>query len=295
MRKAILAAGGLTLALALSACGGGQPAASSAASSGAPAAAAAGDSAPAGDLATLVKNSEAALAAKKSAKFTLSATEDDKAITGTGQAQYGDKPATAMTVQSDGQTTEILLIDNSLYMKLPAAQAAATGTTKPWLKLPGGDDNPTAKALSGSLGDAASGSDPAKALALFEKAGKITSSDKTQLAGKPATHYVIDVDYSKVPDQLPAGIPAQVRDALKGKAVHSSTELWLDDDQLPVQVVTDVAPLLKASGLPTTGSKATVTYSDWGTPVTVQAPPDDQVTDFAAMLKNMGGSTPPTP
>lgn len=293
MRKTILVAGGLTLALALSACGGGQPAVSPTPASGAPAAAA--SSGDATDVASLIKASEAALATKKSAKITLSATEDDKAVTGTGQAQYGDKSATSMTIQAEGQTSEIIFIDNTLYMKLPAGQAAAMGTTKPWLKLPGGDTNPTAKALSGSLGDAASGSDPAKAFELLTKAGKITSSDKTQLAGKPATHYVIDVDYSKAADQLPAGIPAQVRDAVKGKALHATTELWLDSDQLPVQVITDIAPLLKAAGLPATGSKSTVTYSDWGTPVTVQAPPADQVTDFAAMLKNMGGSTPPTP
>jgi len=79
--------------------------------------------------------------------------------------------------------------------------------------------------------------------------------------------------------------------------VFANTTLYLKlpADQLPVQVTPDVGPLLKAAGAPATGStKSTVKYSDWGTPVSVRAPPADQVADFDEVLKAMsGGSTQP--
>lgn len=279
MKKTAWVAGGIALTLMLSACG----------SSGGTAA---------GDLASVVKGTKAALESKKSVKLALESTEDGKNVTGNGQASYGDNNATSLTLQSDGQTSDVVFAGNTLYLKLPADQLAALGTTKPWLKLAGNNDDPTAKAVAGSLGDAASGSDPDKALDLLTKAGTLTSSEQVQLDGKAVTHYVVDVDYSKAVDQLPAGLPGQARDALRTKVAHAPTELWVDADQLPVQVTTDIGPLLKAAGVPATGStKSTVKYSEWGTPVTVQAPPADQVADFVEMIKKMagGGSTEPTP
>lgn len=296
MRKTTFAAGGIALVLVLSACGGGGQ--TSSGGTPAPASGAAGAAAgtPAGDLASVLNATTSALESKKSVKLALEAAEDGKTVTGTGQARYGDQNVTSMTIESDGQKSEVVFADNTLYVKLPPGQLASLHTTKPWLKLAGDSADPTAKALAGSLGDAASGSDPGKALALLGKAGTLTSTEKVQLDGQAVTHYVVDVDYSKAADQLPAGVPAQLRDSLKTKGVHAPMDLWIDGNQLPVQVTTDVGPLLKAAGAPSTGStKSTVKYSDWGTPVTVQAPPADQVADFAEILKSMtGGSTQPT-
>jgi hypothetical protein len=297
VRKTTFAAGAIALVLVLSACGGGGQASSGGTPSPTSGASAVAAGTPAaGDLASVLKATTSALESKKSVKLALEASEDGKPVTGTGQARYGDQNVTSMTIESAGQKSEVVFADNTLYVKLPADQLASLHTTKPWLKLAGNSADPTAKALAGSLGDAASGSDPAKALDLLGKAGTLTSTEKVQLGGQAVTHYVVDVDYSKAADQLPAGIPGPLRDSLKTKGVHAPMDLWINGDQLPVQVTTDVGPLLKAAGAPSTGStKSTVKYSDWGTQVTVQAPPADQVADFAEVLKAMSGdSTQPT-
>ncbi len=87
--------------------------------------------------------------------------------------------------------------------------------------------------------------------------------------------------------ELPARVQEQIDAKIKGKNLVIAAELWLNKDTLPVQITTDQTALLQAIGAPGDGESKTMTkYTEWGVPVTVTAPPADQVGDLVELLKN---------
>jgi len=122
------------------------------------------------------------------------------------------------------------------------------------------------------------------------KAGKITNSEQVPLDGQPTSHYTIDLDFAKMLDEATGQIPGaagdEVKNKLQGKDLHVPAELWLNSDQLPVQMVMDMSKVMSAAGAPATGeAKTTVKYTDWGSAVDIHEPPADQVTDFGALMR----------
>jgi len=172
---------------------------------------------------------------------------------------------------------ELRLVSKTVYIKLPEQARAAVSGGKPWAKL--SPDSPAGKALGSSL-DQAQQNDPTKFLDTIKQAGTITKSEQTTLDGQSATHYWIDVDFAKAADKFAsAGLSADQLKTLAGKVKTIPMELWLNSDQLPVQITEDLGAIVKAAGAPAAmqGMKMTMKYSDWGTAVDVQAPPADQV------------------
>ncbi|NIH78722.1 hypothetical protein [Amycolatopsis viridis] len=268
MKKTALVSGALALVIGLSACGG------QAATGGGNAV---GPSL-FGNAQDLVRAASAKTSQAQSAKFTMSMSMGGQEITGSGEGRFaGSDTAMAMTTNVAGRTQEMRIVDKVMYLKLPAnAQAAAGG--KPWAKLPQGSE--AAKALGASL-DQAESNNPAQSLEQIQKAGTITRSEQTTLDGQQVSHYWVNIDVAKAADELAGtGMPAEMLDRLKSmNGVTFPLELWLNNDQLPVQVTEDLSPMMKAVGAPAESQQATVKmkYTDWGAPVTVTAPPADQV------------------
>jgi hypothetical protein len=69
----------------------------------------------------------------------------------------------------------------------------------------------------------------------------------------------------------------EMRKALRSqfKGAHAESVLWIGDDDLPLRVDSRVV----GAALP--GTTTTVTYSDWGKPVRISAPPRADVIDLA--------------
>lgn len=173
---------------------------------------------------------------------------------------------------------EMVLVNGTMYMKLPAALAGPLGETgKPWTRFDLSGDNPVAQSL-GSTADLADQVDPAKLIQQIAAAGTITRVTHDAVNGVPTTHYAITVDVAKMATSL-SGNPAE-QQAQRELAEHGVRtvpfDVWVDADNLPVRVVTHVA-----YAEPATGQSAQVTvtinYTDWGKPVTITAPPADQV------------------
>jgi hypothetical protein len=294
MRRAVLATGAVALVLALGACGsvvqGTPTAAGPQADTGQN-----GVSAAFSDANQLAAAAKAGTSKSKSAKFAMEGNLGGQATKASGQGRFdGDNSAMAMTMSLAGRQMEMRFLDKALYVKMPAA--AATG--KAWIKLSADGSDPMSKALGGSLDKMAGQNDPAQTLDQISKAGKITKSEQATVDGKPATHYTVDVDFAKLAgQQAPGGLPAEAADMLKGRNAHFPIDIWLNSDQLPVQIKMDMTPMTTAISAPdsaaTTGMTMTMHYSDWGAPVDVQAPPADQVGDFSD-LGSLGGSVKPT-
>ncbi|MFE6614831.1 hypothetical protein [Amycolatopsis sp. NPDC057786] len=137
--------------------------------------------------------------------------------------------------------------------------------------------------------------DPAKQLELVEKTGRVIRSEQTRLDGVPANHYFVEFDARKqialfLGEDVPAEQRAEIEKRLDGRDLLLPAELWLNAEQLPLKMTMDMTSFMKSAGGSQTGeAKSTYTYSDWGTPVEVTAPPAAEVGDYAEMMQQAGG------
>jgi len=284
MRKTAIAAGGLALVLALSACGGGGNEDGQAAPIG-------GGSALFGNAQELVQAAETKAVASKSSKFTMDMSMAGMTVTAKGEGRYeGDLTAMSLTMDMLGQQMEMRFVDRAMYMKMPAGMGGSAD--KPWVKISADGTDPMSQELGGQFDQITEQSDPTKMLEYIKQAGTITNSEKTQLDGQDTTHYSIALDFDKLIDLSPGGMGKDEAEQMRGKIGTIPMELWLNNDQLPVQVIMDMSAITKAAmesaGTPAAGGstdgKLTMKYSDWGTPVTVEAPPADQVGEMSGGL-----------
>lgn len=256
-------------------------------------------SSPLGDPIQLAALTRESTKKAKSSKVTMESVAGGQTSTASGQGLYdGENSKFSMVMDSDGKKMEILFVDNALFFKLDEADKAEMKTDKAYLKVSADGQDPFSQLLGKMMSKAVKDSDPSRTIEQVSKAGKITKSDQVELNGELTNHYVVEIEVEKaialvvgdlgVP--LPAEVLKQLDAKLKGKNVTIPTELWLNADQLPLQVTMDQTAFLKAMGAPGAGeAKTTVKYSDWGVPVNVTAPPADQVGDLAEIMKKAGG------
>ncbi|WP_410670438.1 hypothetical protein [Amycolatopsis sp. cmx-4-68] len=291
MRKTTLVAAGAALVLTLTACsnsatGTAEPAAQTQASGGL--------ASPFADAIQLASASKKGTEKSKSAKFTMEGSVAGQTLSATGaMATDGADTKFSMTSTAAGQTTEMRMVDRVMYIKLPAEQQKQMGTDKAWAKISADGTDPISQAMGSALSQSAEQSDPSKILEQVAKTGRIISSDQTELNGEQVNHYKVELDVTKALDQFTGQIPAAARDkvaeAFKGKDVKIPAELWLNKDNLPVQIMMDQTAMMKALGMPGgTESKFTMKYTDWGTQVDVAAPPAEQVVDLGELMKKAG-------
>ena len=230
----------------------------------------------------------------KSAKVSLVANAAGKTVTAQGDYlfQPGDIEL-SLTETVEGQQVGLRIVDKTLYVKIPPAEASQMGTDKAWLKITPGANDPLSQAMSGSMGSTSEASDPTELLDRIGEAGRIVSSDQTTLDGEKVNHYKVELDLDKALDKfttlMPAATKAKVEQQVKGKHIMLPTELWIDKNQLPRQITMDETALTQAEGTGAGLGKTTLDYSDWGTPVTITAPPADQIADLSEIAKKLGG------
>ncbi|HKS44773.1 MAG TPA: hypothetical protein VJT49_06575 [Amycolatopsis sp.] len=273
MKKSALLAGGLALVVVVSGCATKTESGQASGQTGNT-----GSDSLFGNAQELVLAASAKTQQVKSSKFSLVETVAGQQITGEGQGRYdGANSVMQMTMTVLGQTEEIRLVGKTMYIQLPQAARGAMTGGKPWGRI--STDGDVGKALSDTL-DKAQQNDPSKTLEQIQQAGTITKSEKTTLDGQPVSHYWIDLDFAKAAKSFSsAGVPEEQLQQMAGQVKSIPVELWLNADQLPVQVSEDLGPIMKAAGAPSNAqnAKMTLKYSDWGTPVDVLAPPADQV------------------
>ncbi|GAB3369560.1 LolA-like protein [Amycolatopsis echigonensis] len=233
----------------------------------------------------------------KSAKMSMDMSMGGQSMQAEGSMRFdGENSAMTMTMNTPQGTTEMRYVDKTLYMKVPAAQATQFGTDKPWLKISPDATDPMSQSFSKAMAQSTQQSDPTQILDQVSKTGQITGADQVELNGEKVNHYKVELDVSKSIETYAKGQPAEVQEQMKkmlaGKNIKIPAEIWIDKDQLPLQVTMDQSEMMKSLGASTgsgaTGGKITVKYTDWGKPVDVAAPPADQVTDFGEVMKKMG-------
>jgi hypothetical protein len=267
MRKTTLAVCGVVAALAaLTACGSGGTTT--------------GAAAPApkvttiADLAKLVSSRTAAV-------HTTHATMDIKtagqAITAEGDVSFAGKDTKvrmSMAMPSLGGNLSMVLVGSAMYMQLPQSLVK---TEKPWVKIDANGTDPASQALSAVVSQEQQSLDPSQILSQIADYGKIVSHSQATVAGQPATHYVVSVDTAKMV-RSPKLTP-QMKQMLStaGAALPPTLDydIWINSDNLPVKFSMDEKVTVKGSA-PQQVS-VTGTYTDWGKPVDISAPPASEV------------------
>jgi hypothetical protein len=160
---------------------------------------------------------------------------------------------------------EMRLVDGSMYMNMgallgPRADSVLHG--KDWVSVD----------LS-QMGASGRTQNPADMLQALRGAGNVREVGAEDIDGTPTTHYHAEIDVQKAIDKVPEQYRATAQRGLKmlGGGGSFPVDVWIDHDGLPRRFAVDIEVAGQAS------VKESIDYSDYGTDVTVEAPPADQV------------------
>jgi hypothetical protein len=279
LRKTLLVAGAGAALIALCACGPDNMAGSaSAQGSGSGGAAASstqgGDSqkiSTVADLGALVQHNAST---KNSVHVQMDMTIPGAgAISAQGDMKFaGTQSAEQMTMTVPGAgAMQMVVVDGNFYMKLPAGLSTSA---KPWVKIDLSGNDALSKSL-GSTANLADQTDPTQLIDKIKSAGTITNTTHEQVNGEDTTHYSINVDVKKMADSM-ASTDTQKQALEQLGATTMPFDIWVNSDNLPVKIVTKIAFPDPTSGKSEQVSM-TALYTNWGQPVTVAAPPADQI------------------
>jgi hypothetical protein len=182
-------------------------------------------------------------------------------MSGSGDMDMKSKPVTADLKLSSStlgsSSIRMLMVDNAMYL-----QMAQLGDK--YLKVAlDGKDSPLSQMGLGSI-------DPT---AMFDKFGDAVSGGtyvgKETVDGTATDHYRLAIDAKAIASALPS-LAAEASSAIPDT---ETVDVWFDGDGRYKQMKMD-----------TGGETVTETFSDWGRPVTVKAPPASQVQDMSSAL-----------
>ena len=192
--------------------------------------------------------------AGKSAHVAFALTTGATQVTGEGGYRLGPDVAADFSIAGPDGPTRFIMLDKTIYLQ--RAENA-------WLRFP--SSRPEVSQLANSMIGQA---DVGRQIEKLRAAGTVTAVADESLEGRPATRYAIEADVAKLIDAEPDAV---LKASLKALRDQGTTKipytLWIDRANLPVRITVD-GP-----------ASATTTYTRWGEPVDVLAPPADQITD----------------
>lgn len=264
MRKSFLLAAVTAAALALTGCGG-------ATTAGAPAPAAA--PAPvtsitnAGQLADALTK---ATQGKNSATMKMDIATGGQSFGGDGAYSINGTNVTMrlnFTVPGQSSALEMRLVDRTIYVKLPAGTGGGG-----WLKVPVDANNPQTAEFAKLIDQV----DVSKQFDQFRTAGELKGQAPDTVDGVQTTRYDVSVDVAKAMAAAPNEEARKQLEPLSQAGVKTlDMQIWADTENLPRQIKSSFS----AQG---ENATATIKLSDWGAPVTVEAPPANQVQELPA-------------
>ncbi len=214
------------------------------------------------DFQSIAAESAAAVKAKKTAHMTMSMGKE-----GTLQADVdyaGTSPRMKMTLQAEGDTMQMIYIDQVMYMGGPMF-AQMTGGKK-WIKIDPKGTDPMSKSMGPMLGQIESSlANPIESIAaLKDVKATVKSSDGS------ATTYTITLTKAQIEAMAKAqGAPGVSGDALSGLPASMAYDYTIDADKLPQKM-----------SMTLSGESMDMTFTKWGEPVDVSAPAASEVGTF---------------
>jgi hypothetical protein len=246
--------------------------AGAAASSATPSVKASGSSAGTPSATELTLRVTSAAKARGTARLTMTPGTTGQRATGVMRFKTSGVDF-AMTVGlPGGKSMKMVVVGGTAYMNVGEKYQG-----KHWIRIVPGGSDPLSKALGPMLAQLGTGLDLDTQLAGVKDA-KITAATRATLGGAPITKYTLVSGEKSLLAQLDklAATP-ELRDTLRTqfKGAHAESVMWIGDDNLPRRVDSRVV------GGKIPGTSTTVTYSDWGKPVSISAPPRTDTVNLA--------------
>lgn len=197
---------------------------------------------------------------------TISATEKIR------RTRSGYDYDMTMSVPTPGsrQTIRLVAVGDDAFVQLPGLQ---TVPGRPWRRIVPGSDDPVIRSLAATLQETREASDPAHAMRLADAAGTLTGSAPDHVNGTDATRYSITIDMVRAAAMVrEPNLHVSVQKAVDQGVTSAAYDMWIDPDGLPLKFVMHLTA-------PASGAEARIALAmtDWGRPVTIVAPPADQI------------------
>ena len=249
----------------------------------------------------VVAASTKAVASKQSAKIHMTSASPLMNETANGVASFGSSLAMDVKVTiSSGNSqaglsqtgqTEMRMTSAVAYLDISGNQhRAAALQGKRWMKIDFGNLGGTpALADFSFMKDMAKNNDPSTQLKSLLASPDLKKVGQEEHNGLQTLHFAGGVTPKDMLKATAAGTGLTQKDvddldSLMTEAGVTSChyDVWVDGQGLPVELkFSEDTKMGKVFG--------DLTYSDWGTPVTVTAPPADQTVDIAELLKSQQG------
>lgn len=185
----------------------------------------------------------------------------------------------------------VLWVDNVMYMHV-GEEAGEQSGGKPWMKMDlqaladeSGDEQ-LARSMTSSLENM--NQDPARQMGLLLDSPDIRRVGEEKLDGVAVEHYkgTLTMEEALKADSSADYLTAEERETLLNGMEKSGVEgfdieVWVDDRDFPVK--TDMT-----MDSPQGEIVVSQTYSDFGVPVSVKAPPAGETVDFVEVLRELG-------
>lgn len=208
----------------------------------------------------------------------------------TGQMRLRPHIAMAMDIDSinagamniPGGMREVL-VDDTLYLKMPQL---ARQTGKPWVKMSLKDLGSRAGLNLSQLMGQASQSNPADQVKKLLASKDIHKVGSEVIGGVQTVHYAGSVSAAEAMAQADPRLRELGKIDEAAGVTSTDYDLWVGPDSLPRQIIAKTATAHGPVSL-------TVTYSDYGAPVSISAPPAGQVGEMPSLPMPKAPTAPP--
>lgn len=227
------------------------------------------------------------------ADMSMQMTGGPESVNMSGSMEYQLKPELAFSMKFDEMQAagksmggmEQRLVGRTMYMKMPMLSELGGGASaKPWIKLSLDELSKQSGVNLEQMLEQSRQMDPVKNTQMLTASKDVREVGKETVDGVQTTHYAGTYKMADAVAKLPADQQEQARKSIQESGMQTMTfDLWVDAKQLPRKMT--MKSDQTAAGVMT----MSMTYRDYGKPVQVVAPPADQVTDMAAMMKNLAG------
>lgn len=216
-------------------------------------------------------------------------------VTANGSMQYRLRPDYAFRMSFDrmsvaGQSVggmEQRLIGDTMYMKMPdiPGLGSGSGSSKPWLKF-------SLRELGKKLGvnlqqlmQQSQQMDPVQNIKLLTAAKDSRQVGTEIVDGTQTTHFTGTYSMAEALSKLGPKERKVFAKLSKDSGMEKMAfDLWVDDQQLPRRMTMRTAGSAKES------VSITMNFRDYGKPVTIVAPPPNEVADASEFFKGLGGA-----
>lgn len=197
--------------------------------------------------------------------------------------------ASSMTMGMSGMDgLEMRQIRDTVYVRLPEQLMAQMPGAKPWVRM---DLDAVYEQYGGPVQGGASGDPTRQFEYLRGVSDSVEKVGEEQVRGVPTTRYEAVIDLEKGAEGLGAGAREDYDEMVEGLGTSKlPVEVWIDEQNrvrryaLDVSVPENTASPGASEEDDRVSTRMVIEYHDFGTPVDVQVPPQDQTTDGSKLL-----------